>query len=368
MLGFGAISSAAISARSGSGITTLMLSARITMRARAVSSLSLPTSVLSLQARITTRSQVRPNVVQGLELSMRITARARIAPAFTAPEKLEVSKLNAYAVAAPKDAAVSVSKANAYAVARPLQGVASVSKVNSYAALRPLQGMESVSKVVAYAAVYPLVSPPNLFPALPNGFPVSAKPIFANVSGGMQTGRDMRAFQQVLPIWEFELNFEELRDRTQNAALDPEFPGFEQFVDLAQFFLSGVGQFGRFLFDAWWDNSRLDQPIGIGDGTSGNFTMVRTWGYDGLQFLEPVGAVNVITNVKINGVIQSPSVYSISNNNILTFQTAPGAGLSITSTFSYYYLCQMAENQQDYTEFFHNRWTAKIKFRSVLQR
>ena len=204
-----------------------------------------------------------------------------------------------------------------------------------------------------------------VFPTLPVGFPVVVKPTFANISGSIPSGRSMRAPQQTLPIWEFELNFESLRDQTQNSQPFLPLAGFTDFTKLSQVFIANIGQYGKFLFDAWWDDSRLDQPIALGDGTSTRFLMVRTWGYGLIQFTEPVGSVNVITNVKINGTVQDPSTYFITSNNVLVFRSAPANGVTITSTFSYYYLCQFSEDMQDYSEFMKNRWTAKIKFRSV---
>lgn len=187
----------------------------------------------------------------------------------------------------------------------------------------------------------------------------------ASVKGRISSGRDMRAPQQQLPIWQFEINFETLRDQTQNATLGS-LAGFTDFMKLSQLFIASIGQFGQFLFDAWWDDSRADQPIGTGDGGTTSFTIVRTWGYGGLQFTEPVGWVNVMTSVQVAGVTQSPSTYSVSGSNTLIFTLAPASGAAITATFSFYYLCQFAEDQHDYSEFYKDRWTVKIKFRSVL--
>jgi uncharacterized protein (TIGR02217 family) len=212
---------------------------------------------------------------------------------------------------------------------------------------------------------YYLIDPPPVFPTLPWGLPVIVTPSMASVKGRISSGRDMRAPQQQLPIWQFEINFETLRDQTQNATLGS-LAGFTDFMKLSQLFIASIGQFGQFLFDAWWDDSRADQPIGTGDGGTTSFTIVRTWGYGGLQFTEPVGWVNVMTSVQVAGVTQSPSTYSVSGSNTLIFTLAPASGAAITATFSFYYLCQFAEDQHDYSEFYKDRWTVKIKFRSVL--
>jgi hypothetical protein len=204
-----------------------------------------------------------------------------------------------------------------------------------------------------------------VFPTVPIGFPLSMTPSFANVDGMTPPGRQMRAPQQQLPIWNFELNFEVLRDQTQNAQSYAELAGFTEFTRLASLFIASVGQYGQFLFDVWWDDSRANQPLGIGDGHNKDFLLQRTWGYDILAFTEPVGALNVLTSVAIDNVVQFASTYSVSKN-IVTFIIPPSPGAQVTATFSYYYLCQFSDDQQDYSEFLKNRSSTKIKFRSVL--
>lgn len=204
-----------------------------------------------------------------------------------------------------------------------------------------------------------------VFPTLPVGFPVVVKPTFATVSGSTPAGREMRAPQQGIPVWEFQLDFETLKDQTQNQQPYTYFANLIQLTELVQLFITNIGQYGRFLFNAWWDNSRLDQEIASGDGVATDFFMVRTWGYGDLQFTEPVGAVNVVTNVKIDGVSQPSTSYRIDNLNHLVFTTPPPNNSVITSTFSFYYLCQWAEDQQDYSQFLYNRWATKVQFRSI---
>ena len=209
-------------------------------------------------------------------------------------------------------------------------------------------------------------TPLPVFPNVPQGFPLTVKSMMANVEGGIPSGRDLRAWQQKFPIWEFDLDFPVLRDQTQNQVAYQFLVPFQDFTRLVQLFLASIGQYGQFLFDAPWDDSRLDQVIGTGDDATTDFVMVRTWGEGNLQMTEPVGAVNVVTNVKVANVLKStPTDYVIRGRNTLHFNVPPTTGAVITSTFSYYYLCQFAEDQHDYVEFFKNWWSTKIKIRSV---
>jgi hypothetical protein len=76
--------------------------------------------------------------------------------------------------------------------------------------------------------------------------------------------------------------------------------------------------------------------------------------------------------VMVNGIVVPSSRYYV-NRNTLYFVDAkgffypPAAGLAVTMTFSYYYLCRFIEDEQDFEEFGKNRWTVpSLKFRAVL--
>lgn len=207
--------------------------------------------------------------------------------------------------------------------------------------------------------------PIPVFPTLPESFPVKVSPVMDTITGTTKSLREMRVAQQQFPLWDIELCFEELRDQTQNQTPFSAFSGFTQFEALCQTWLMMYGQAGVFLFDAPWDDSRTGQQIGTGDGATTTFVIYRTWGTGSTAVALPVGCVNNIAQVQINGATVSSSTYSIVLNKI-TFTTPPGNSLAITLTFSFYYLCRFVEDEQDYEEFMQNRWTVKsLKFRAV---
>lgn len=175
----------------------------------------------------------------------------------------------------------------------------------------------------------------------------------------------MRVAQRTVPLWDFEILFEELLDQTQNQTPYAPFAGDTQFEQLCQNWLMMYGQTNVFAFNCPWDNSRSNQNIGTGDGTTTTFTIVRAWGLSANTTTASIGTINTITQVQVNGVTVSSANYSI-NRNKITFVTAPGAGQAITMTFSFYYLCRFVEDEQDFEEFAKNRWAVKsLKFRSV---
>ena len=205
-----------------------------------------------------------------------------------------------------------------------------------------------------------------VFPTLPVGFPVKWRPTLkTTVQTSLASGREARWPNQQLALHEIELPFEVLRDQTQNDMPYAPLAGYTDFMQLCQFWLMMYGQFGVFYFDAPWDDSRLGQGIGTGDGTTTEFTIYRTFGVSGAELIEPVGGVNVMQHVYLNGVLQSPTSYQTSAN-LLIFNSAPGGGVAITADFSFYYLCKFLDDEQDFEEFLKNIWMVKaLKFRSV---
>src|SRR5262249_14556613 len=148
-------------------------------------------------------------------------------------------------------------------------------------------------------------------------------------------------------------------------------PGFTQYQQLVQFWLSMYGQAQLFAFDCPWDDSRANQQIGVGDGSTFIFTIYRTWGLGATATLQPIGLINTVFSVEVNGTPISTSQYQLNRNKIEfigpTGQALPpGDGVVITMTFSFYYLCQFVEDEQDFEEFARNRWRVpSLKFQAV---
>lgn len=207
--------------------------------------------------------------------------------------------------------------------------------------------------------------PIPIFPLLPQGFPVKLSLVMDTTVGTTKSLREMRVAQQVYPLWDIELLFEELLDQTQNQTPYLPFSGFQQYEELVQLFLMMYGQTGIFAFDAPWDDSRTDQYIATGDGTTQDFPIFRTWGTGSIATSAPIGLVDAVTNVKINGTIVNPTSYSFTRSYI-DFTSPPSNGAIVTMTFSYYYICRFVEDEQNFEEFSKNRWAVpSLKFRAV---
>jgi len=112
-------------------------------------------------------------------------------------------------------------------------------------------------------------------------------------------------------------------------------------------FLVSVQNSGQaFLFLDPYDNSVTAQEIGVGDGTTTQFTMYRTFlaggGQDLIQnFVNP-------PNIYLNGVLKTVIVdYSIDQYGTITFTSPVPNTYVITWTGSFYFQVRMKKDSQD---------------------
>jgi uncharacterized protein (TIGR02217 family) len=192
------------------------------------------------------------------------------------------------------------------------------------------------------------------------GWSITRTPIFQTRIQRAVSGRELRALDYPYPLWQWELLFNVLRD---NPAI-----GFDELRSGAMgFFMLCQGAFGSFLFGDPDDFRVYGQPIGTGDGSTTAFQLIRTFGtgLPGGGFVEPIQAPNLTATapsptVYLNGVVQSPSAYSISAaTGILTFVTAPGATVPISVDISFYFRCRFVDDSYSFENFMYRLWQLK---------
>ncbi len=215
--------------------------------------------------------------------------------------------------------------------------------------------------------------PIAVFPQLPQGFPVKVTPIMDTVIGTMKSLREIRVSQQTYPLWDIEILFEELRDQTQNQtpSTDPGIAGYTEYMQLVQLWLMSYGQSNIFAFDCPWDDQRT-VTIGNGDGVTCIFPIFVDWaGIKGLNVSVPIGMINEIFYVQLNGVTIPSTQYTTLRNKLYFIDQngnlqPPAAGDSITVSLSYYYLCRFTADDQDYEQFLDGRWRVpSLKFQAI---
>jgi len=193
----------------------------------------------------------------------------------------------------------------------------------------------------------------NLFPTLAGiGFPVRRSPEWKTLRQESVSGKQYPVGLMAYPLWNWELPFDLLRSTAAKVELQT----------LQGFINQQNGGAIPFAYNDSHDNTVTAQANGV--GTAGGqtvFQLVRTWG----GFTEPVVAVHGAFTVYLDTVAQETTAYTITDGGVLTFGTAPGAGVAITWTGFYYWLVTFPEDLQEFEEFMYHLWSAKnIRLRS----
>ena len=203
----------------------------------------------------------------------------------------------------------------------------------------------------------PTIGTPPSFPVLPGqAWSVHKRPTFATRVAPHVSGREVRRANYASALYEFEVAFDGL------AASG--FPGLgaASLQTLMGFYLACQGQLGTFLYADPSDGAVIGQPIGVGDGATTSFTLVRALG----AATEPVGWVTGLNNVYLGGVAQAAPATALAQPNTLDFATAPAAGAPITADFSYAFVCRFLDDRQDFENLAAGLWQlGGLKFRSV---
>ncbi len=128
--------------------------------------------------------------------------------------------------------------------------------------------------------VFSPISAPLIATPLP-GLTWSAhkKPMFRTMVNSSVNGKETRTARMQYPIYQFELTFDFLDGRD----------GKTQLERLMGFFMTQLGSWGSWLFQDWTDYKLQGQQIGVADGGTTGFTVVRTMG----GFTDPVGQIDL---------------------------------------------------------------------------
>lgn len=200
-----------------------------------------------------------------------------------------------------------------------------------------------------------MTTPPS-FPSLRGlGWSKKKTPNWNTIVQKHPSGSDVRMPLWQYPLWDFELVINGLDGSLTDRGL-----GANSLMTMFGFFMGLGGNWAQFLYTDPDDSSVTGQTIGTADGTTTDWTLVRTMG----GFTEPVGWVTDLIQVYLNG---SPtSGYSLIAPNVLSFMTAPTATQVITADFDFSFLCHMMNDNLPFEQFMFDLWSVKtLKFRST---
>lgn len=135
--------------------------------------------------------------------------------------------------------------------------------------------------------------------------------------------------------------------------------GFDEYQQLVAFIHKVRGSFDSFLFFDPSDCCAVNQAIGVGDGKTTSFQLVRAI----KDFVSPVFGVKNIESLTVNG---APAVYTVSDNGVVTLQTPPSAGQVVQWSGTFYQRVRFAKDSVTISEFlngFHS--VKKLEFETV---
>lgn len=190
------------------------------------------------------------------------------------------------------------------------------------------------------------------------GFNVTRAPIWStNVSRSMSGKRNAIGFYSS-PLYQYELTYDVLRSDSVNL----------EYQSLLGFFNSLHGNLTPFLYTDPDDYTVTLQQIGVGDGVTLAYQLVRTLG----GFSEPILAPNTVSKVYVDGVDQAGfwtvSAYGTAAPGVITFSGghAPTSGKAITATFTYYWPCAFDDATMSFEKFMYQMFLNKsVKFSTL---
>lgn len=209
----------------------------------------------------------------------------------------------------------------------------------------------------SYAAAQAAPTLP-IFPSIATlGWSVKRSPRFRNNISKHVSGKEIRSPNAAHPVWEFELNYDVLFGGPTGA---------QTYQSMLSFYQSMSGQSGKFVFTDPEFGAAIAQFIATGDGFRTTWPLVRTVGG---AYEEPIGWLVNITEVRINGILQSPATYVAWYNDkypSVKFNTAPANTAVVTASYNYAFVCRFTNDSNTFEEFMNN-WHAlkSLKFRTV---
>ncbi len=110
-----------------------------------------------------------------------------------------------------------------------------------------------------------------------------------------------------------------------------------QLDNLIAFFRARKGRAIGFRFKDWTDYQANDQLLGLGDGATTQFQLIKNYesgGENDLRIIQKPVADTL--RVYLNGILQEESVYTLNSaTGVLTFDVPPAGGVEIVADFEF---------------------------------
>lgn len=203
---------------------------------------------------------------------------------------------------------------------------------------------------------------------------ISRKIIHSTLIQEATSGKEVRSAYWSYPRYILGLNFSVLRSASK--------PTYVEYERLIGFLQRMAGQQDSFLFAIPDDQSVVNMPFGVGNGTTTAFQLQRTlvpasdisetnkalWKYfpsnvDGFEPIYNTSTTPAPPVISVNGSVVTTG-YSITNG-LVTFTTAPLNGYILTWTGSYYWRCRVNTDDTEFQRFLNGYYEASIELITV---
>lgn len=212
-----------------------------------------------------------------------------------------------------------------------------------------------------------------IFPTLAGlAFDVVRTPILSTNLQENISGKQIALGYWSNPKYQWELTFEFLRQGSFGGI------SYAEQQQLMSFFNVLAGRLGTFLWLDPDDFQVSNQIVGVGDGTTLTFQLVRSIGASGSteNVLAPnfdaVSPTGLSPLIAVNGVTATNAIYARYGNNqgaapgTITFGTAPGNGAIVTASFWYYWPVRFDDDKMTFNKFMSTLYAGKkVTFTSV---
>jgi len=207
------------------------------------------------------------------------------------------------------------------------------------------------------------------YPSLPGlTYSVLKAPVFHTRKQTSVSGRETTLNDWLNPRYDFTLTYSVLHDEAFWDVGPADYS--THYRIMMQFFMDIRGGFDTFVFydpDDMVINNMYTLPS-VADGSNSQFQLARQWANFGLNTLQPVYGISDLVDLRVGGVSQDPSMYTIDpNTGIITFYSPPAADSVIYASYYFFYRCRLSEDTLSFEQFMHNLYELKtVKFRSVI--
>ena len=165
-------------------------------------------------------------------------------------------------------------------------------------------------------------------------------PEFRTLIEDSANGLEARTSKWVYPRWRWTLSYPAIGQAGHQFG--------DQLRAVVGHFLKHRGAGDSFLFRDPEDFSVVNQLVGVGNGATKNFQIIRNYG----GFIEPIFEVKSGTlAVRKAGVTQTPTTHYTEDDGLVQFITAPAVGQEVRVDCEFYFRVRFDADTQDFENF-----------------